>query len=137
MYHFTRKCFVICIISVALVTGCGKSYSPPPSAKASGQVTYKGKPVTAGEIYFVAAEKGFSANGTLDSEGKYQLSSGLPSASYKVYFAGPKVVQPPRPGVKAPKLDPFVLPAKYLREATSGQFADIKAGDNKVDFKLE
>ena len=85
----------------------------------------------------MAAEKGFSANGTLNSEGKYQVSSGLPSASYKVYFAGPKVVQPPRPGVPAPKVEPFVLPAKYLREATSGQSADIKSGDNKVDFKLE
>ncbi len=137
MYRFTGKCLVICVIGVCLAAGCGKSNVSPPTAKASGQVIFKGKPVTAGEIYFVAAEKGYSANATLDSNGNYQISSGLPSASYKVYFAGPKVVEPPRPGYAPPKMEAFPLPPKYLREATSGQSADIKAGENKFDFKLE
>jgi hypothetical protein len=137
VYRFTRKYLVVCITGFCFAAGCVKSDVPPPSAKASGQVVFQGKPVTAGEIYFVAAEKGYSASANLDSNGQYQISSGLPSASYKVYFAGPKVVEPPRPGYPPPKMDAFPLPAKYLREATSGQSANIKAGDNKFDFKLD
>ena len=137
VYRFTEKWLLHSVIAAAWTVGCGSSYVPPPTAKASGQVMFQGKPVAAGEIYFVAAEKGYSANATLDSNGHYQISSDLPSASYKVYFAGPKVVEPPRPGYPAPKMDAFPLPSKYLREATSGQSADIKAGDNKLDFKLE
>ena len=129
--------FVFPLLVLSQIVGCGGSSGPPPSAKASGQVTLKGKPLTEGEIYFVAAEKGYSANTTLNAEGKYQITSSLPPASYKIYFAAPRIVKPPMPGKPAPKASSFNLPAKYLSESTSGQVAQVKAGENKFDFALE
>ena len=48
------------VAGLALVMGCGKA-GPPPSAKCKGVVTYQGQPLAEAEIYFVSAQKGFSA----------------------------------------------------------------------------
>lgn len=137
MIRASKLSVVLPVLVLIQLIGCGGKGGPPPTAKASGQVTLKGKPVTEGEIYFVAAEKGYSASTTLNAEGKYQITTGLPPASYKIYFAAPRIVKPPMPGQPPPKTSSFKLPAKYLSESTSGQTAQVKAGDNKFDFSLE
>ena len=123
------------LLGVVLVTGCGSS-GPPRSAKAAGQVTFNSQPVAEGEIYFVAAEKGYSAKSSLDAQGKYQVAAGLPPASYKVFITPPRITTPPMPGQAPPETKAFVVPDKYQTETTSGLTADVKAGDNKFDFPL-
>ncbi|MBS0203449.1 MAG: hypothetical protein JSS49_11155 [Planctomycetes bacterium] len=136
MFRFSKSCSCVLALTLGLVIGCGSS-GPPKTAKASGQVKLKGEPVTEGEIYFIAAEKGYSASSTLDSEGKFQITASLPPATYKVYFAGPKVTKPPMPGEPPPETKPFVVPNQYLSEATSGLSWEIKAGDNSaINFDL-
>ena len=136
MFRFTRACSVVLLIGMTFVAGCGTA-GPPPTAKASGQVTLKGEPVPECEIYFVAAEKGFSANASLDAEGKYKITANLPPATYKVYFAGPKMTKPPKPGEPPLETKPIAVPSKYLAESTSGLSKEVKTGDNVFDFKLE
>src|SRR5262249_19922925 len=65
--------FVLCL--VALTVGC--TGGPKRSTKhvdVSGQVTYNGKPVTGGEVSFVA-EGGFSSKGIIDKNGNYTISA--------------------------------------------------------------
>lgn len=137
MNRMLKPIATVGLLGIGFVAGCGKSDAPPPTATASGQVTFKGKPVPDAKIFFVAAEKGFSANAPIEADGSYKITSGLPAATYKVYFGGTEIVKPPKPGEPPPKMTPLPLPNKYLRETTSGQLADVKAGDNKFDFKLQ
>ena len=127
---------MVLICGVALLQGCGPS-GPPPTAKATGKVTHKDKPVTEGEIYFVAAEKGYSANVSLGADGKYQISTGLPPANYKVFVSRPRITKPPMPGEAPPEVKDFPVPDKYQSETTSGLTAEVKAGDNTFDFKVD
>jgi hypothetical protein len=128
---------MVLICGAALLSGCGGSSGPPPTAKATGQVTHKSKPVTEGEIYFVAAEKGYSANATLGADGKYQITSGLPPAKYKVFISRPRITKPPMAGEAPPEVKEFLVPNKYQSETTSGLTAEVKAGDNTFDFPVD
>ena len=136
MFRFRKACSLVLALTVGFVVGCGSS-GPPPTAKASGQVKLKGAPVTEGEIYFIAAEKGYSASSPLDAEGKYKITAALPPATYKIYFAGPKMTKPPMPGEPPPEAKPFVVPNQYLSESTSGLSKEIKVGENSFDVDLQ
>ncbi|MBS0203451.1 MAG: hypothetical protein JSS49_11165 [Planctomycetes bacterium] len=127
----------LCLLLGAIaITGCGPS-GPPPSAKVKGVVTHGEKPVTEGEIYFVAAEKGYSGNGTLNADGQYEITSGIPPANYRVFLAPPRITKPPMLGEAPPEAKPTTIDAKYQSESTSGLTAEIKPGENKFDFKLD
>ena len=136
MFRFRRTSALMLALTAGFVIGCGPS-GPPPTAKVSGQVKLQGAPVTEGEIYFIAAEKGYSASSPLDAEGKYKISAALPPAMYKIYFAGPKMTKPPMPGEAPPETKPFVVPNQYLSESTSGLSKEIKAGENTFDVDLQ
>jgi len=126
---------VLVLLKLVIVVGCGQPGAPK-TAGASGQVTLQGQPVTTGQIYFVAAEKGFSANGSLGADGKYEISSNLPPANYKVFFTPPRAANAPMPGKPSVETKVFELPSQYLNETTSGMSAEVKAGDNTIDFRL-
>lgn len=127
----------VCVLLGGLsIIGCGQS-GPPPSARLKGVVTHQGQPVTEGEIYFVAAEKGYSGNGSLNAEGKYEITSGVPPASYRVFLTPPRITKPPMLGESPPEAKPTSIDAKYQSESTSGLKAEVKPGENTFDFKLE
>lgn len=123
------------VAGLALVMGCGKA-GPPPSAKCKGVVTYQGQPLAEAEIYFVSAQKGFSANASVN-QGNYEITAGLPPASYKVFLTRPRITAPPMTGAPPPAAKEFLVPDKYLSETTSGLSADVKAGENTADFKVD
>ncbi len=119
------------------IVGCGTP-GPPPTAQVKGKVTLKGEPVKVGQIYFVAPEKGFSANTALSATGEYSISSDLPPASYKVFITPPRIEKPPKPGEQAPSTSAdFKIPDRYQTETMSGLTAEIVAGPNTMDFPLE
>lgn len=124
------------LLGSLLALGCG-SAGPPRSAKARGTVTHADKPVADAEIYFVAAEKGFSANATLSPEGKYEITSNLPPATYKIFFTSPRITKPPMDGQPPPEAKELNVPNKYRSETTSDLKAEVKAGDNTFDFNLK
>ena len=136
MYRSLFLRSTVLLLGGVLIVGCGPS-GPPPSAKAKGVVTHEDKPVTEGEIYFVAAEKGWSANASLNAEGKYEITSGIPPATYKVFITPPRITKPPMLGEAPPEAKSSGIPAKYQSETTSGLTAQVKAGDNTFDFKLQ
>lgn len=127
-----------CIAPATLffMSGCGQA-GPPASAKAEGTVTHQGKPVSTGEIYFIAADKGFAANASLTTEGKFQISTGLPPAQYRVFLTRPRITKPPMAGEPPPEAVEFPVPDKYQSENTSGLSAEIKPGDNTVNFTVD
>lgn len=128
---------LVLALGMTSIIGCGPS-GPPPTAQVKGKVTLKGEPVKVGEIYFVAPEKGFSANASLSASGEYSISSNLPPANYKVFITPPRVVKPPMPGETAPSSSAeFKIPDKYQTETMSGLTAEIVAGANTKDFALE
>lgn len=125
------------VLGLATLTGCGGVAGPPPTASATGTVTFGGKPLTTGEIWFTAADKGFSAHAPIDANGKYDIKTDLPPADYKVYITPARLTAPPKPGEAPPPTPPLGIPDKYQVEAMSGLTATIKAGPNTKDFPLE
>jgi hypothetical protein len=49
----------------------------------------------------------------------------------------PRVTEAPMPGKVPGELKAFELPSKYLNETTSGMSAEVKPGDNIIDFRLD
>src|SRR5262249_4602748 len=102
----------------------------------SGQVTYKGKPVTGGEVMFVT-EAGFSSKGIIDKNGNYTISAPIGNVKISVnnnmltkgasgegtkHATGMKGAGKPRPDAsEATKLEGtyMKLPPKYLSIDTS------------------
>ncbi len=68
-----------CFLSIgllALTVGCRSSRAPQ-HADVSGKVLFQGKPLPGGQITFVAVKGGFSAVGTIDENGEYQVKAPL------------------------------------------------------------
>jgi hypothetical protein len=122
---------VIIIASVAVTIGCGPQRAERPDrAIVSGTITYQGKPVSGGNIAFIAASGGNTASGVLKSDGSYSIDDApigqnqvsIDTESIKPYL-GPNYVK---------------LPEKYLSPEKSGLTFEVKAGENTdVNFTLE
>jgi hypothetical protein len=130
------------------IVGCGGG--EPGVTPVSGRVTYKGQPVTTGEVFFSPEHSGArGAQGKLDSSGNYTLGTfdardGAYAGAYKVSIIaqGP---DKPIPAKKVGKMleedmqgtgDPLI-PRKYFNAETSGLKADVVAGkSNTFDFDL-
>lgn len=97
----------------------------------------------AGTIYFNAGSEGKSGSAALQADGSYKLGGEfgdkIPLGSYKVSLSPPSAASSADPSATTPGADPTggSLPAKYLSGDTSGWSADVKAGENTFDFKVE
>ena len=128
--------------------GCGGG--EPGVIPVSGRITYKGEPVTTGEVYFSPeSSSNRGAQGTLDSNGNYTLGTfsandGAYAGTYKVSVVsrGP---DKPIPAKKVGKVleedmqgtgDPLI-PQKYFTPDASGLKAEVTdGGSNTFDFDL-
>lgn len=128
--------------------GCGGG-SEPGVNPVSGRVTYKGEPVTTGDVYF--SPEGASARGAqgkLDSSGNYSLGTftakdGAYAGTYKVSIVsrGPdkpvpkkmvgKMLEEDMQGTGDP-----LIPKKYFNAETSGLAAEVTSGSNTFNFDL-
>jgi len=118
------------VLAALAMSGCtGK-----PTGTVSGKVTYKGQPVTSGEVQFIDQSKGLGASGKLDGSGNYTLEGQLPAGTYKVYIQPPIPEQLP-PGQK-PKPSTFTVPLKYQNADTTTMTKEVKAGKNDVTIEV-
>lgn len=128
------------LVSLA-VGGCGGSTTytyDGPTGQVSGKVTYKGQPVTEGQIIFQTIHGG--AVGQLGEGGAYSLSfkgqPAIPVGQHKVSIKPPK--GPPVVGEDAPvTVKHPMIPDQYQLTSTSDLTASVKEGENTLDFDME
>jgi len=128
--------------------GCGGG--EPGVIPVSGRITYKGEPVTIGDVYFSPSGSSTrGAQGKLDSNGNYALGTfsaqdGAYVGTYKVTVVsrGPdkpipakmigKVLEEDMQGTGEP-----LIPQKYFNAETSGLSAEVSTDKtNTFDFDL-
>ena len=116
-----------------LLCGCPGGAGTLPTAEVSGTVTWKGQPVSRGQIQFQPAE-GPSAQGPI-VDGAYRLQ-GVPVGDCKVsveaYEDGPEVTIGPG---KTQKSTVQLIPEKYNTKTELE--AAVFSGPNSFDFRPE
>jgi hypothetical protein len=133
---------VSCLLSVALLAGCGGSLKLP-TGKVSGKVTVNGQPVTGGTITFVPIAKkdpnaaGLTAIAAIQSDGTFKASTygqydGAVIGKHQVMFTPPYVEAP----VAAEGAHAQAPPPKYPGLTIDITEVEVKAGENTVDIKL-
>lgn len=129
------------------LVGCG---GEPGLVKVTGTITYKGKPVTKGWIYFTPKKGGTrAADSVIDSSGNYRLGTfdvgdGAYPGAYQVSIVSRGDDKEKPTGKKARAVmdedmqgtgEPLV-PKKYFSAETSGLEAEVPSGGGAFDFKL-
>jgi hypothetical protein len=128
--------FVLAILAAACTTS-----DNPKTYPVKGKVTYRGKPVTSGMVMLTPQDRGHAATGDLDKDGIFGLTTfkkddGAVPGKYQVAVKVFPSEGAGLPGAEfAGKAPP--VPLKYMNEASSGLTAEIKAGDNHLEFALK
>ncbi len=134
----------ICIgmFALSVMTGCGEQIDKNPTAPVKGVVTYQGKPLETGEIVFFPDSGEQIAHGKIQSDGTFELTTydegdGAFPGMHKVTIVSERDME----GVSAEDpeadLEPSFIPMKYNMQNTSGLTAEVKEGDNEINFDLE
>lgn len=131
--------------------GCGSGSDQPELGQVTGTITMDGEPLAATVVVF-SPDNGRPARGKTDAEGKYELTyigetrgakvghhrveiapneEGEDESEIEAANAGEDVSTPTAP-VKPAKVK---VPARYNTDSVLE--ADVKAGENVFDFKLE
>lgn len=127
---------------VLAVTGCGGSDGGVETVPVEGQVTWEGQPVTNGSVIFVPDGGGPPAEGTLDAEGHYQLTTGSQPGAvpglHKVMISSSTERDPAALPEDEPVEETSPLPEKYgISGESSGLTATVSATEtNTIDFHL-
>jgi hypothetical protein len=150
-----RPLLLCTCIACLLLAGCSRG---PRIAPVRGRVTYNGKPVTTGKIWFYP-ENGRPALGVLAEDGTYTLTTdragdGALVGTHRVAIqsttvgpgsmAGPKsrdeevaMSQQGNPGkwLAAGKVE-WLVPQTYSRPETSGLSAKVEDTNNEINFDI-
>lgn len=128
------KPLAIFLAGVLLLAGCGPGLAP-----VRGKITYKKRAVTTGDILFVPDAGGPTATGKIGSDGSYNLVTdgrrGAALGSYKVMIVSMEDMAGKLPEERNP-LPKLLLPEKYADLLKSGQTAQVKQGENEINFPL-
>ncbi len=135
----SARVLTICVAMISLVCSVGCSGSK--LVEVTGKVTYKGKPVSAGTISYIAADKP-AAYGELQPDGSYTLHTEKPGDGATPGLYQVIVVAMEDQGGLLPEqrgaLPPPTVPHKYTSLATTDLKADVESGKkNVIDFNLE
>jgi hypothetical protein len=121
------------LLFLAALAGCGSKLST-----VSGKITYRDKPVTRGQISFIAAD-GQSASTTLDADGGYTVAQ-VPRGELTVIISSFEAEGAEKLGIKilpkAPKLRSLV-PERYNEAETSPLKVMVKSSHHRYDFDLK
>ena len=140
VFRLVARLALLCLW-IFLVPGCGPSN--PPTFPVKGKVSYNGKAVKNGMIMFTPEGEGNAANGSLEADGSYQLTTfvandGARPGKYKVSIQvfpgadeGGGLPGQEFAGKKPP------IPPKYGQPTSSGLTAEVKDVDNSIDFALQ
>jgi hypothetical protein len=134
-------------------TGCGSKY--PPTAPVKGKITINGKPVTTGRISFHPTTGERPALANIQPDGSYSLTTfeagdGALLGHHKVSIKSTRIENAPPPpkdfqedAAQAAELAKrggpqlvFIVDKKYYDERTTDLEAEVKPGDNEIDFNL-
>jgi hypothetical protein len=125
-------------LSAAGPAGCGSDR--PKTAVVKGKVTFNGKPVPHGTVLFVPVTPGTSATGEIGPDGTYSLTTfkkgdGALLGKHKVVV----VAMDEKPGAPPVEgyLPPPIVPDKYSSPGTTDLEAEVREGENKMDFDLK
>jgi hypothetical protein len=128
---------LLAIVLISAVVGCSGS-----AASVSGKVTLDGQPLTTGYVSFHPdGTGGAPANGQIDAQGRYSLSTGseagLAPGAYTAVVVATK--DPPQPYDKTGAENPPIpiTPGKYGKVETSDLKVQVKPGKNDVPLALE
>lgn len=139
--RFTLASSVALSLIVAVLSGCGGGdpNAPPPAVTGNvhGKVTYKGAPVTDGQVVFTSLAMKTEVVGELTVDGSYRATN-LPQGDFAVRVTAKPAV--PSMDLKAPKpkpADPANIPKKYRNAKSSGLHASINRGDNNFDISMQ
>jgi hypothetical protein len=127
--------FVLCLLT--LLAGCGG----PPGATVGGKVTYQGKPLNSGRVYFNVGGGKAVRSALIQTDGSYSVE-GLPEGQAQLAVVVPPAPRampndPTAPAVQAPAVAPVEIPAKYEKVETSGLTYQVKMGEHSHDIALE
>lgn len=133
---------VVLVLLVTLVfAGCSGTTTHKyegPTGQVKGKVTFKGDPVTTGQVQFISAVGG--ATGDLGEGGAFTLSyrgaPDIPVGRFKV------AIKPPRTGAEAGEnaattVKHPMIPEKYQLTSTSELVESVKEGENTVNLNME
>jgi hypothetical protein len=135
-------------------SGCGSKY--PPTAPVSGKITINGKPVNQGRISFHPTTGERPALANIQPDGSYSLTTfeqgdGALLGQHKVSVKSTRIENAPAMPAKdfqeeakqaaevAKKGGPqlvFIVDKKYYDERTTDLEAEVKPGDNQINFDL-
>ena len=126
----------LCMLFSALVTlGVAGCSSKRPEGTLAGVVTYKGQPVTKGEVQFYSTQ-GAGATAQLDGSGRFTVDGLMPVGDYQVCVI-PEILHP---NLNAPKVvakSSADIPKKARDLRTSGLSIQLKEGKNDVVLELK
>jgi len=142
------------LVLLVTVAGCsgGPAENPnwPKRYRASGTVSYEGKPIEGAEIVFYSADGKSTGTGKTDSTGKFHLSTytdkdGVVAGSHNVtirrvdvFDPTPKDVDLSAGGKALPLKMTWIIPEKYSISGKSGLTADVtEKGPNEFKFDLK
>lgn len=124
---------VICLMTSSC--GSSKQHDQPDLGEVTGVVVLDGNPVEGVSVQFIP-EKGRSSNGLTNEKGRFELSY-LPQTKGAKVGKHKVIIQTP---VSEDEFDPEApkpvekIPAKYNTKSTLT--AEVKAGENQLDFEL-
>ncbi|NLF08182.1 MAG: hypothetical protein GX594_09415 [Pirellulaceae bacterium] len=141
--HYLRiPSMLILAAGLVLSSGCGSSL--PKTAPVGGRVTYNGKPVVSGTIVFQPAQ-GRPAMGDIQPDGTYKLTTfesgdGALLGKHRVTIEARNASKPPPmegpDASNAPPKVEWLVPKKYSNADSSNLTAEVKSGQNNIDFDL-
>lgn len=136
----SNKCSQWLWVIAIIAAGCTKSDNPK-TYPANGKVTYRGQAVANGIVLLTPTESGHAATGSLEKDGTFHLTTfqkgdGAVPGKYHVAVQAFPAEGAGLPGAEFAGKPPPV-PLKYMSAASSGLIAEIKAGDNHLEFSLK
>ena len=127
------------------LSGCGGPATAPGTVRATGLVTFGGKPVAGANVIFypaAGADAALASQAVTDNEGRFQLSTHVGGGKFQ------RGIEPGQYIVAVTKLDTAgitntlappksLLPRKYDSPKTSKLTADVTTkGENNFEFQL-
>jgi hypothetical protein len=114
---------------IATYTGCSEKPTDPSRAIVSGIVTFSGQPLKGGSITFQSVDKPTGTRISIDSDGRYTTDRAP---------LGKNLVTIETESLQYGNAAAYVkIPAKYNDVTNSGLTADVKPGENEINFTLE
>ncbi len=135
------------VAAFLLAACCGCGPKRPETAPVAGRVTFLGKPVPAGRITF-HPDQGRPAIGDIGPDGRYSLTTfvggdGALLGRHRVTIEAVRQTGPPPPKSFADEIHglggggvEWLVPRDYARLETSSLTAEVKRGENAVNFDL-